>query len=88
VVAASALVIRRQMRQAAQTEDRLREHEMRLRAIVDTAVDAIITINDQGVMGTANPATERMFGYSSEEMIGHNVSMLMPSPYRDEHDGI
>jgi PAS domain S-box-containing protein len=63
------------------------EREQRLRAIVQTAVDAIITIDDHGLIESANPATERLFGYSLDEMVGKNVSMLMPQPFRREHNG-
>ena len=62
-------------------------NEARLRAILNTVVDAIITINPRGTITGVNPATERMFGYGSGEMIGQNVSMLMPAPYHAEHDG-
>jgi len=62
------------------------EQEQRLRAVVETAVDAIITIDERGIIETLNPATEKMFGYSAAELIGRNVSMLMPSPYREHHD--
>jgi PAS domain S-box-containing protein len=55
-------------------------------AAVETAVDAIITINQQGLIQTANAAVERMFGYSQPELIGKNVRMLMPEPYAGEHD--
>ena len=65
----------------------LRETAEFLRAVVETAVDAIITIDEQGIVRTVNPATERMFGYTREEMLGKNVSMLMPQPYQREHDG-
>ena len=58
-----------------------------LEALHDSAVDAIITITERGIIETVNPTTEVMFGYSPEELIGKNVSMLMPNPYRDEHDG-
>ena len=58
-----------------------------LKAIHESAVDAIITIDDRGIMETVNPATETLFGFTPAEMIGQNVSMLMPVPYRDEHDG-
>lgn len=63
------------------------ESTANLRAILDTVVDAIITIDERGIMELVNPAAEQMFGYSRSEMLGQNVSMLMPSPYRDEHDG-
>jgi PAS domain S-box-containing protein len=72
--------------QRRKTESALRESEERLRAIVDTAVDAIVTIDASGVIRSVNPATERLFGYGAGEMIGNNVKMLMPSPYREEHD--
>lgn len=60
-------------------------HEQ-LEAILENAVDAIITINDRGIVETANRATERLFGYMVSEVVGQNVSMLMPSPYQGEHD--
>jgi PAS domain S-box-containing protein len=59
----------------------------RLRAILETAVEGIITIDERGLMETANPAVEKLFGYRADELIGRNVSMLMPAPYREEHDG-
>ena len=67
-------------------EAALRDSEARLRAIVGTAVDAIITIDERGLIDTANPATEQMFGYGRDELVGRNVSMLMPDPYRSDHD--
>ena len=65
---------------------RISESGERLRAILDTAVDAIVTIEESGVIESVNPAAERAFGYTRDELIGRNVSMLMPSPYREEHD--
>ena len=64
----------------------LRESNERIGAIVNTATDAILTIDDRGIIQSVNPATERMFGYSRAEMIGRNVNMLMLSPEREEHD--
>jgi two-component system, LuxR family, sensor kinase FixL len=72
--------------QSKQLEDELRNRELRLRAIVNTAADAILTIDNRGTIETVNPAAERLFGYSGREMVGQNVKMLMPAPYRDEHD--
>jgi two-component system sensor kinase FixL len=56
-------------------------------AIFENAVDAIITMNEVGLMEAINPATERLFGYSADELIGRNFKTLMPSPYRDTSDG-
>lgn len=64
-----------------------RENEERMRAILETAADAIITIDESGIIQEVNPATLDMFGYSREELEGQNVSILMPQPYRSEHDG-
>ena len=58
-----------------------------LKAILDTVVDGIITIDERGTIQSLNPATEKIFGFQAEELIGNNVSMLMPAPYREEHDG-
>jgi PAS domain S-box-containing protein len=60
--------------------------EARLRAIFEAAPDAIISIDEEGIIRLVNPAAERLFGYAAQELIGKNVSLLMPSPYRDEHD--
>jgi PAS domain S-box-containing protein len=69
-----------------QTEDRLLHSEERLRAVVNTAVDGIITIDEQGTIDTVNPAAERIFGFRADEMVGRHVRMLMPKRYSDEHD--
>jgi PAS domain S-box-containing protein len=60
--------------------------EARLRAILDAAVDAIITIDENGIIMDLNPSTERMFGYAASDIVGKNVRLLMPEPYRGEHD--
>jgi two-component system CheB/CheR fusion protein len=67
--------------------DHLPDGEARMRAIVSTAVDAIVTIDQRGRIDSCNPATRRLFGYGAAEMIGRNIRMLMPQPYRREHDG-
>ena len=53
---------------------------------MDTTVDGIITINEDRIVQTFNRAAEIIFNYSAGEVIGNNVKMLMPSPYREEHD--
>jgi two-component system sensor kinase FixL len=62
------------------------EREARLRSILETVPDALITIDDRGLIETYSPAAERLFGYRESEVLGRNVSMLMPSPYRERHD--
>jgi two-component system sensor kinase FixL len=64
----------------------LGDTEERLRAILQTAVEGIITIDERGIVESMNPAAEKTFGFKAEEVIGKNVSVLMPSPYREEHD--
>jgi len=59
----------------------------KLHGLLESAVTAIITIDGRGLIEAVNPATERLFGYSALELIGHNVKMLMPERYRTEHDG-
>jgi PAS domain S-box-containing protein len=68
------------------TDAALRESEARWRTLVDTAPDAIVSIDRSGIMTTCNEAALRMFGYAREEMLGRNVSLLMPSPHREAHD--
>ena len=68
-------------------EERLRASEARWRSIVESAVDGIVVIDAKGCIEAFNPAAERLFGYSEAEVIGQNVNILMPAPYREEHDG-
>jgi PAS domain S-box-containing protein len=64
----------------------VRNSEVRVRAILDTAVDGIITLDDQGLIQSYNPAAETLFGWTAAEVIGRNVRILMPDPFRNEHD--
>ena len=57
-----------------------------LAAMLQSAVDAIISIDAAGIVESVNPATERLFGYCAAELVGKNVKMLMPEPYRSQHD--
>lgn len=67
-------------------ENYLRDSETSHRAIVQMAADGVIIIDAAGTVKIFNPACESMFGYSAGEVIGQNIRMLMPPPYRDEHD--
>ena len=58
-----------------------------LRSMIETAPDALVTIGPSGAIESFSPAAERMFGYAAAEVIGRNVRLLMPEPYRSEHDG-
>ena len=73
--------------QSKRTQDALQESAQRIKSIVDTVVDGLITISKLGVVETFNPAAERIFGYAAAEVIGNNVRMLMPEPYHGQHDG-
>ena len=64
----------------------LEDREQRLRALVATAVDGVMIIDATGTVQEYNPACERLFGYRADEVVGRNIKMLMPTPYRDEHD--
>lgn len=57
-----------------------------LEAIIDTAIDGIITISNGGIVESINPAALELFGYLADEVIGNNISMLMPEPYQSQHD--
>src|SRR4051794_1113780 len=66
--------------------DELRIAEARWRAVIDAAVDGIIVIDSKGRIEAFNASAERMFGYTEAELIGRNVSVLMPEPHRSNHD--
>ena len=69
-----------------QTKRALEESEARAQAILETTVDGIITIDEDGRIESFNPAAEDIFGYDAEAVIGENIKMLMPSPHREQHD--
>lgn len=66
--------------------EELEESEIRTKTILETAVDGLITINDRGLIETFNPASETIFGYKKEEVIGKNIKLLMPEPDKSAHD--
>jgi PAS domain S-box-containing protein len=63
------------------------EREARLRSVLETSPDAIITIDASGIIQSFSDAAEKLFGYAAGEVIGKNVKMLMPNPHREAHDG-
>ncbi|MFT4113931.1 PAS domain S-box protein [Silvibacterium sp.] len=62
------------------------EQGVRLKALVETTADGVVTIDHMGVIDGFNPACERLFGYPADEVIGRNVKMLMPEPFQSQHD--
>ena len=74
-------------RRVAERTASLHEQQQKLEAIVQAAAEGIFTIDGHGIVESMNIGAERIFGYRAEEVLGHNVSMLMPSPNREQHDG-
>jgi len=70
-----------------QTERSLQESNARLQEVLNAAVDGIVIIDAAGTIRSVNPSVQTMFGYRPEELLGQNVKILMPPPWRDEHDG-
>ena len=80
------VVVLRDISQSSAAELAQRDSERRLRSILDTVPDGIIVIDERGTVQSYSPAAERLFGYASHEVVGHNVAMLMPQPYKEAHD--
>ena len=68
-------------------ESAILDSAMRLRSVLDTTVDGVILIDSRGAVSMFNPACEKLFGFHADEVVGQNVKMLMPEPFRAEHDG-
>ena len=81
------LCVGRDVTELQLTRDALIASERRSCTVLETAVNAIITMNDDRIIETVNQSATRIFGYTKEEMIGHNIRMLMPEPYKRQHDG-
>lgn len=73
-------------RTMAMTRDAL-AREAHLQSILDTVPEAMIVIDERGIMRSFSSAAERLFGYGEDEALGQNVKILMPTPYRENHDG-
>jgi PAS domain S-box-containing protein len=69
------------------SEQELSDSDSHLRAILETAIDGVVTIDERGLITSINPAGEEMFGYARGELLGRNVKQLMPAPFEEEHDG-
>ncbi|WP_142846872.1 PAS domain S-box protein [Telmatospirillum sp. J64-1] len=74
------------MSELQRVESELRHHRATARAILDAAVDGVVTIDENGIIEDFNRAAEAIFGYQDWEVVGKNVSILMPEPYRSAHD--
>lgn len=64
----------------------IKQKDLRLSAVVDTALDGIITIDEKGIISSSNPAACKMFAYEKHEMLGQNIKMIVPSPHKQPHD--
>ena len=98
---ALALVITRLRRVSVDLEDQVAQRtadleranvamaikEEETRSVVEHMVDCVITIDEKGIVRSANPVVEKLFGYTRDEVIGQNISMLMPEPHSSSHDG-
>jgi len=80
-------LLRRSRIEAAVSAQDALARETHMKLILDTIPDAMIVIDERGVMHSFSAAAERLFGYSAAEVLGKNVKILMPAPYRESHDG-
>jgi two-component system sensor kinase FixL len=79
--------IARDLSEVARVDHELHRREALLRSILETVPDALVVIDEGGLIQSFSTAAERLFGFRPDEAVGRNVSMLMPSPYREAHDG-
>lgn len=78
--------IRTDITEIKQAQERLNEGKQRLRLILETALEGIVTVDEHGTVESLNPAACRMFGYEPDEVIGRNLDLLIPSRYFDQDD--
>ena len=86
-VASGLMIVGQAVTDQARAEEAQRHNEERLRAILDTAAEGIITIDENGEIASFNRSAHRIFGYPPEEALGKNISMLMPEPHFSQHHG-
>ena len=87
IIASMGEMLHHARRLMDQTETSLKARDTHLRSILDTVLDATVVIEKDGTIVSFNAAAVRQFGYTETEVIGQNVRILMPEPYRHEHDG-
>src|SRR4051812_4390721 len=85
IIAREVFMAEKQPSKANLAEQAMRDSEARHRAIFESALDGIITIDEHGIIESVNPATGRLFGYRADELVGQNVEMLIPPPYFERH---
>lgn len=85
-VIVGCVLVFRDITERRQEEQRRANDEARIRSVVNHVIDGILTIDERGSIETFNPAAEKLFGYRAEEVIGHNVKLLMPEPFHSAHD--
>ncbi|ALJ34394.1 PAS domain S-box protein [Azospirillum brasilense] len=86
VIALLTWYVERQQSRREQDQNRLERASRRIRGILESMVDAVVTIDSHGIIETFNPAAERMFGYAEAEVVGQSVNILLPEGFRAGHD--
>ncbi|WP_051340516.1 ATP-binding protein [Azospirillum halopraeferens] len=85
-IALLTLFVVGQHRRREQDQAKLAQASRRIRGILDSMVDAVVTIDSRGRIETFNPAAERLFGYREDEVVGRSIGILVPEPFRADHD--
>lgn len=80
------VLLQNEIAERTQTEKKLKERGIRLRTMINSAADGVITIDENGAIESFNPAAERLFGYTWAEVVGKNISLVMPEPHKSAHD--